>query len=267
MRKKLLLVLVAIAAAIATLVAAPVAIADDTPCVGTLSGGPYENVVVPAGATCVLIGAEVRGNVTCDGCRSVGSNGSTIRGNVQIKKATGGDGEPNLFSDTIVGGTVEEVESNNELDFQDRSRAAELKFEKNTGKLSVETSTITGNIQAQEINTAQESAFELEDVTVGGDVLVQKSRGTGTPGDPGDAVFLIELSEIAGNLQMQENTGASFKISDNEIGEDLQFFKNRGASVIADNRIGENLQCKENKPPPVGGGNTAEQKEGQCRAL
>jgi hypothetical protein len=262
MRQKLLLALVALTAATATLVAAPVASADDTQCVGTISG-PHDNVVVPAGATCTLDGAMVKGNVTCDGCASVSSFDSTIGGNFQIKKTTG---LGNFIEDTIIGGNLEQVESASELDFLGSS-AANLKFEKNANKLSVETSTIAGNVAAHENKSSIGEMVELDDVSVGGDVLVQKNAGTGTPDDPDDAVYVIELSDIAGNLQMQENSGASFKISMNGIGANLQFFRNQGASTISGNTIGGNLQCKENNPPPVGGGNTAKQKEDQCAAL
>ena len=40
-----------------------------------------------------------------------------------------------------------------------------------------------------------------------------------------------------------------------------------GGLVIENNYITENLQCKENNPPPVGGGNKAGDKEDQCAAL
>jgi hypothetical protein len=54
----------------------------------------------------------------------------------------------------------------------------------------------------------------------------------------------------------------------NRIGGSLQAFQNTGGLRINANRINENLQCKENRPFPLGGGNTVQgSKEDQCSAL
>ena len=47
----------------------------------------------------------------------------------------------------------------------------------------------------------------------------------------------------------------------------LQAESNTGGLVIKNNRISEYLQCKQNNPPPTGGGNTAGDKENQCSRL
>jgi hypothetical protein len=79
--------------------------ADDTPCTGTMTGGTFDNVVVPPGATCVLIEATVLGNVKaledsrlCIDFSDIGGNvegdkadvvqifGSDVRGQISIKE-------------------------------------------------------------------------------------------------------------------------------------------------------------------------------------
>jgi hypothetical protein len=42
---------------------------------------------------------------------------------------------------------------------------------------------------------------------------------------------------------------------------------NRGGLQISNNQIKGNLQCKENSPPPTGGGNRAASKEDPCERL
>ena len=53
----------------------------------------------------------------------------------------------------------------------------------------------------------------------------------------------------------------------NTIYGNLHAVQNTGGLVIENNYIAENLQCKENNPPPAGGGNRAGDKEDQCAAL
>jgi hypothetical protein len=53
----------------------------------------------------------------------------------------------------------------------------------------------------------------------------------------------------------------------NTILGNLQAVSNTGGLVIENNTIAENLQCKQNNPPPTGGGNTAGDKEDQCAKL
>jgi hypothetical protein len=51
------------------------------------------------------------------------------------------------------------------------------------------------------------------------------------------------------------------------VGGNLQAFANSGGVTVIGNLIKGNLQCKENLPPPVGGGNRASSKEDQCAGL
>lgn len=120
--------------------------------------------------------------------------------------------------------------------------------------LGLKGATIGGNLQVDEA-----VAVDVRDTSVTGNVQVKKVGG------PGPVVLLD--SRIRGNVQVEENA-VGHQIERNVIDGDLQFHNNRDSKhVIADNKIGGSLQCKENVPPPVGGGNTAKQKEDQCAKL
>jgi hypothetical protein len=57
------------------------------------------------------------------------------------------------------------------------------------------------------------------------------------------------------------------RIARNSAGGNMQVWKNTGPSEISNNTIADTLQCWENDPQPVGGGNVARMKEGQCAVL
>lgn len=101
-------------------------------------------------------------------------------------------------------------------------------------------------------------------------------------------VLLRQGSVVVGSVQLENGLrGGSGRVLNTRVNGDLQFFsngarmiargntsyanlqanQNTGGLVIENNRIAENLQCQSNNPPPVGGGNTAGDKEGQCARL
>ena len=101
-------------------------------------------------------------------------------------------------------------------------------------------------------------------------------------------IVLRQGSIVVGSVQLENGLrGGSGRVLNTRINGDLQFFsngarmiargntiqanfqanQNTGGLVIKNNRVAENLQCQSNNPPPVGGGNTAGDKEGQCARL
>jgi hypothetical protein len=101
-------------------------------------------------------------------------------------------------------------------------------------------------------------------------------------------VTLRRNSVVVGSVQLENGLrGGAGRVLNSKVNGDLQFFSNDarmiargntllanfqanenvGGLVIENNRIAENLQCQSNNPPPVGGGNTAGDKEGQCARL
>jgi len=82
--------------------------------------------------------------------------------------------------------------------------------------------------------------------------------------DGGNAT--VEMTDIGGGLQVQQNAGAVV-IADNTVGGNAQVDQNTGGVQIDRNLIEDTLSCQDNAPPPAGAGNVAERKEGQCGAL
>lgn len=113
---------------------------------------------------------------------------------------------------------------------------------------------VIGNVQSEGFQ-----AITLkENSRVGGSVQLKNglSGGTGK----------IVSTRINGDLQFEANQ-ARMVARNSTILANLQVFQNTGGVVLENNTIAENLQCKENSPPPTGGGNTAGDKEDQCAAL
>lgn len=81
-----------------------------------------------------------------------------------------------------------------------------------------------------------------------------------------DGLARIVATRINGDLQFESNA-AQIVARNNTVGANLQAVQNTGGIELTGNTIAENLQCKENNPPPTGGGNTAGDKEDQCAAL
>jgi hypothetical protein len=82
----------------------------------------------------------------------------------------------------------------------------------------------------------------------------------------GAANVNVAASNVGGSVQIVQ--GRNSKLDRNAVKGDVQYFENRGTISITSNRIDGNLQCKENSPPPTGGGNIVQgNKEDQCARL
>jgi hypothetical protein len=82
----------------------------------------------------------------------------------------------------------------------------------------------------------------------------------------GAANVNVAASSVGGSVQVVQ--GKSSKLDGTSVKGDVQYFENRGRISITRNRIDGNLQCKENNPPPSGGGNIVQgNKEDQCARL
>lgn len=213
--------------------------ADDTQCVGVI--GPFEdidNVVVPRGQECVLVGADVKGNVKALRGSSLVAISNRIGGNVEGDRPQniallGTDTDP-----TIVGGNVSI-----------------------TG--------VTG--PGLPFDGLTVNAAVCDTILPGGNISIEKSRGgTIAVGSPDPTICGgNELGK--GNIVVQQNLIPApelFFVADNEVGGNLQVFKNRGdgAKSVSGNTVRQNLQCKRNDQPFVGGPNVAGKAEGQCSA-
>ncbi len=113
---------------------------------------------------------------------------------------------------------------------------------------------VVGNIQSEGFQTVS----VREGSTVGGSVQLENGLR--------DGLGRIVSTRINGDLQFFSNK-ARMVARSNTILANFQVVSNTGGVVIQNNRISENLQCKQNNPPPTGGGNVAGDKEGQCARL
>jgi hypothetical protein len=184
------IVTVTFAGLLALAVMAPVALAEERVCRGTIGSTTVDNLRVPQDASCTLNGTKVEGTVKVESGARLVASGVRVIGNVQ----------------------------------SEGFRAITLR----------EGSRVGGSVQ-------------LENGQEGGTGKVVKTR-------------------INGDLQFESNE-ARMVARNSTILANLQVFQNTGGVVLENNTIAENLQCKENNPPPVGGGNKAGDKEDQCAAL
>ncbi len=147
----------------------------------------------------------------------------------------------------------------------------------NPTSLTLTGATVDGNVRIQQ--NAQFAAFAAS--TVGGSVScnhcevadVQDStvKGNHEVNGVSEGAF-IRNSSFGGTLSIHDGTDffhTGFHIDGNRIGENLVFNRNTTTVVsdIVGNTIAESLICNGNSPPPVGGGNIAKDKRGQCKTL
>lgn len=76
----------------------------------------------------------------------------------------------------------------------------------------------------------------------------------------------ISATTVTGDVQLQENRNP-IRLENDDIAGSVQANEKPGGLEITGNRIGNGLQCQDNRPAPVGGGNIATQKQGQCLFL
>jgi hypothetical protein len=115
---------------------------------------------------------------------------------------------------------------------------------------------VVGNVEIKEGGAPDVSA--VVGGLVHGNVVVEKvANGT---------AFFLGGTEVHGNVKVEDNVAAVFTVTDLQVGQDLQVFKNRGPGEkeVVGNTVDGNLQCFENDPPFLGGPNAAQQAEGQC---
>lgn len=232
---------------VGTILTAPSVRADDTQCVGAITG-PHENVVVPPGAICTITAATVTGNVTALENSILSIQSSTILGNVEGVGAdqvevldstvreniwiTGGSDLAGEFFASVCGSIVEEGNIHVE-GWRGRVNlgGGVLPFVCPAGRsLSQGADVLTGNI------TVQDSLFS--GATFGGSAF--------------DELF-IQNNVVAENLQVFKNTGAG------------------GKTVNANTIMTGTIYCKENTALLfVGGPNVGradEAQDNQCTAI
>lgn len=162
------------------------ALANDLQCTGTVTGGIYENLEVPIGATCVLNGTrvdgnifvrtgaalqasdiEVEGNIQAEGAAVVTvNNNSTVGGNIQLKQ-----GGSSFLDQVIVEGDIQ-LESNSQPQSVTRNTVGgNIQIVQNTGGAAIFDNRIDGNLQCKQNNPAptggRNQAASFEDQCAG----------------------------------------------------------------------------------------------------
>lgn len=215
---------------------APKAAAQDTTCIGVVTG-VHQNVVVPEGQHCTLQNAVVTGNVAVRRDASLQANASFIAGNV-------GGSEVRFILmqfETQVGGNVDinggapGTTSGWDIFVQIGGNARVLN---NQGFTFIDASTIDGNLSVLR-NTGD---LEVEFNTVGGNVDIVENT-------------VPAFASILGNIIGASGAGGSLRV-----------FNTRGPGhkQVVSNTAGRVIACRDNDQPFVGGPNVAPKKEGQC---
>ena len=221
-------------------------------CTGADLTGTLDNVIVPKGATCVLVsGVLVKGNVKievganfqavetyigslyADGVANMALQGVTVEGNIEVK----GAGDIGLSGVTVEGNV--HVNGAMSIDFSDV--------------------TVKGNIETNEtLNVV------LSDVTVEGNVQIKKTTVLGN--------VYISWSMIDGNVEIERQNGGYIEFTGSQVGGNVKLTKNHtileSPPILDGNNIGGNLECEKNSPAPVPGSPNivVGKKKGQCSA-
>jgi hypothetical protein len=116
------------------------------------------------------------------------------------------------------------------------------------GVVNVDTGTdVAGNILVQNNVLTDGGLVQVQNAEAHGNVLLNSNEVAGSSG-----LHVIKAlgDKVGGNLEVSNNLLEPY-----------------GEPEVADNTVEANLQCQNNKPPPFGGGNTANKKLGQREHL
>lgn len=207
-------VLAVAATTLGLLVAAPAAMADDTSCVGLLPPGVYDNVVVPSGASCMIQGAEIRGNLKAEpGSLIIDVRNSTIHGNVEGDSFASFD-----LHGSMVGGNVTLKKFTTNVQVCATQVRKDLQVEDGQGRVEL------GSPPTCAANEVSENLQAYKNIIT---------------------VYLaIDGNMVGKNLQVYETMGPGPKsVEGNTVGQIVQCFKNdppfKGGPNQAPDRDGE----------------------------
>jgi hypothetical protein len=249
--------LVVVLAAAALLSATPAASDDEQQfqCVGTMTGVIPGDVIVPPGATCILVNATVLGDVQVRPTGALWTQVNVhVRFNIQADRPLWiGLGFPFGVPPNTVGGDVQVKQT-----IATPPPAA--------GAFNFLCNTRVRNVQLEESSPDApwdigqwHSCHEFRNF-IGGDVQAFKNQSRVRIGQnriDGDLQFVENTTTALG---MHEIVGVPFgsngpQVLPQEVGGDLQVFKNVGGVLVAGNHVDGNLQCADNAPPATAGPN------------
>jgi hypothetical protein len=166
------------------------ALADDVVCEGTVPPLVRGNLVVPSGATCVLAGHSITGNVFVRPDARLSAEGIRVGGNVQAE----GPVAVSIRSGSIISGDVQAIKgTGSEVELLDSLLRGDVELTDNhQGRVSVEFNTVQGNLKVEKSSA---DLFEIRRNFVEGDLQFFTNTG------PSE----ILGNTVAGNLQCKEN--------------------------------------------------------------
>jgi hypothetical protein len=126
----------------------PIFLSGEYVCMSTLGPVRVDNLLVPPGHTCELVGTRVKGGVKAEDGATLHASGINVQGTIQAKKAAAVD----IANSTIAGGV--QVEEGISARLVASHVGSGVKFEKNTGSLEISGNTVTGNLQCKENSQA-----------------------------------------------------------------------------------------------------------------
>jgi hypothetical protein len=209
--------------------------ATATICSGTLSGGVYENLKVPAGATCTLEGVSVTGNIRVGDGATLLTDDSTVDMNVIARDAASVQ-----LIDTVVLGEINLQRTSGAIVIGSEGCAVDpvadgnIVLINNDGTIAVCFMTLRNLVVQGNTNR-----IGLFDNTVSNDLVVTQNSG---------AAIRIGRNDVGGNIRIQQNT--SWKLI-----------------RVAFNTVAGNIRCTGNTVEPTVVGNTVGGAQlGQCAA-
>lgn len=224
------------AAGISTLLATSASAGPPQTCTGTMTG-TYAAINVPAGATCTLDGATVRGNVTVGIGSTLMTTGSTIRLNVKGNLAA----KVHII-DTDVWGQIHLTRTAGEIIIGNDG----CKVDPNAG----------GNINLQD----NFGPIAICQMMVKNNILLHGNH---------NRIGVFD-NRVGNNIHVYRTDAPAIRLRDNTVRGNLAMFDNTvvKAFVAKGNTIGGKANCRGNMIAPTGSANTAAGGlTGQCAGL
>jgi hypothetical protein len=208
------------AVAIALFWSAP-ALADEEICDRDVSGGSFDDVKVPSGATCTLDGSKVKGNVQVESGGALVTTGTRVESDIQADEAR----YIQILAGTQVGGNVQIKKTTGVPPLAAANQVCDTK--------------IGGDLQLDE----SEAPFEIGcsgGNRVNGNLQIDDS-------DVQSGTIVVANNGVRGDLQYKDNrTRSSADISDNTIGQNLQCSDNNPIPMGSGNVAGDpDDQCED----------------------
>jgi hypothetical protein len=142
-------------------------------CDGTIEAEAVDEVVVPRGATCVLIGTRIDGNI------SVGHLGVLLAREVRVDGDIESEGAQVVkVIDSVVGGNVQ-LEQGGSATVLGSEVQGDLLFEEQAGTLTAKRNVVRGNVQAD----GNRGGLSITGNRVGGDLECEENAEVRTIGD------------------------------------------------------------------------------------